>query len=106
MPRFAKVAHVQAAAAPCPVCQYDSHFGALLTLTPADALLAAAFAAPAATWLCYPGIIGALDPYTHKVNTASLSGEGKLELEGVRPLRTNTAAVANIAASIMAGELF
>jgi hypothetical protein len=49
------------------------------------------------------GIIGALDPYTHKVNTASLSGEGKLELEGVRPLRTNTAAVANIAASIMAG---
>eukprot|EP00878_Enallax_costatus_P008272 GHUV01008648.1.p1 GENE.GHUV01008648.1~~GHUV01008648.1.p1 ORF type:complete len:2405 (+),score=620.50 GHUV01008648.1:939-7217(+) len=49
------------------------------------------------------GIIGALDPYTHKVNTASLSGEGKLELEGVRPLRTNAAAAANIAASIMAG---
>jgi hypothetical protein len=46
------------------------------------------------------GIIGALDPYTHKVNTASLSGEGKLELEGVRPLQT---AAANIAASIMAG---
>lgn len=50
------------------------------------------------------GIIGALDPYTHKVNTASLSGEGKLELEGVRPLRTNAAAAANIAASIMAGN--
>lgn len=33
------------------------------------------------------GIIGALDPHTHKVNTASLSGEGKLEKEGVRPLR-------------------
>jgi hypothetical protein len=49
------------------------------------------------------GIIGALDPYTHKVNTASLSGEGKLELEGVRPLRTNQTAAANIAASIMAG---
>eukprot|EP00879_Flechtneria_rotunda_P007003 GHRR01007352.1.p1 GENE.GHRR01007352.1~~GHRR01007352.1.p1 ORF type:complete len:2075 (+),score=775.15 GHRR01007352.1:2-6226(+) len=48
------------------------------------------------------GIIGALDPYTHKTNTASLSGEGKLELEGVRPLRTNSTAAANIAASIMA----
>lgn len=33
------------------------------------------------------GVIGALDPHTHKVNTASLSGEGKLEKEGVRPLR-------------------
>lgn len=53
----------------------------------------------------HAGIIGALDPYTHKVNTASLSGEGKLELEGVRPLRTNSAAVANIAASIMAGAV-
>ena len=51
------------------------------------------------------GIIGALDPYTHKINTASLSGEGKLELEGVRPLRTNAATAANIAASIMAGAL-
>lgn len=34
-----------------------------------------------------------------------LGGEGKLELEGVRPLRTNSAAVANIAASIMAGAV-
>lgn len=33
------------------------------------------------------GVIGALDPHTHKINTASLSGEGKLEKEGVRPLR-------------------
>uniref|UniRef100_A0A7S3R516 Serine/threonine-protein kinase TOR n=1 Tax=Dunaliella tertiolecta TaxID=3047 RepID=A0A7S3R516_DUNTE len=33
------------------------------------------------------GIVGALDPHTHKVNQASLSGEGKLEKEGVRPLR-------------------
>lgn len=33
------------------------------------------------------GIIGALDPHTHKLNQASLSGEGKLEKEGVRPLR-------------------
>lgn len=51
-----------------------------------------------------PGIIGALDPYTHKINTASLSGEGKLELEGVRPMRNNTTAAANIAASIISGE--
>lgn len=33
------------------------------------------------------GIVGALDPHTHKTNQASLSGEGKLEKEGVRPLR-------------------
>lgn len=33
------------------------------------------------------GIIGALDPHTHKTNQASLSGEGRLEKEGVRPLR-------------------
>lgn len=31
------------------------------------------------------GIIGALDPHTHKVNLAELQGEGKLEREGVRP---------------------
>jgi hypothetical protein len=54
--------------------------------------------------LSRPGIIGALDPYTHKINTASLSGEGKLELEGVRPMRNNQTAAANIAASIMAGD--
>ncbi len=39
---------------------------------------------------CVPqvlGIIGALDPHTHKTNQASLSGEGRLEKEGVRPLR-------------------
>ncbi|BDA44527.1 Serine/threonine-protein kinase TOR [Coccomyxa sp. Obi] len=33
------------------------------------------------------GIIGALDPHTHKVNQADLQGEGKLEREGVRPQR-------------------
>ncbi|MEW5302322.1 MAG: hypothetical protein WDW36_005122 [Sanguina aurantia] len=33
------------------------------------------------------GIVGALDPHMHKTNQASLSGEGKLDLEGVRPLR-------------------
>ncbi|KAK9806315.1 hypothetical protein WJX72_010074 [[Myrmecia] bisecta] len=33
------------------------------------------------------GIIGALDPHTHKMNQASLQGEGKLEREGVRPQR-------------------
>jgi hypothetical protein len=42
------------------------------------------------------GIIGALDPHTHKVNQADLQGEGKLEREGVRPQRqpgaTTTAA--------------
>ncbi len=37
------------------------------------------------------GIIGALDPHTHKLNQASLSGEGKLEKEGVRPLRHGNA---------------
>lgn len=31
------------------------------------------------------GIIGALDPHTHKVNLAELQGEGRLEREGVRP---------------------
>jgi FKBP12-rapamycin complex-associated protein len=31
------------------------------------------------------GIVGALDPHTHKVNLAELQGEGKLEREGVRP---------------------
>lgn len=31
------------------------------------------------------GIIGALDPHTHKLNLAELQGEGKLEREGVRP---------------------
>lgn len=36
------------------------------------------------------GIVGALDPHTHKTNQASLSGEGKLEKEGVRPLRHKT----------------
>ncbi|KAG2491268.1 hypothetical protein HYH03_010473, partial [Edaphochlamys debaryana] len=40
------------------------------------------------------GIIGALDPHTHKLNQASLSGEGKLEKEGVRPLRPGAAAAA------------
>jgi hypothetical protein len=29
------------------------------------------------------GVLGALDPHTHKTNQASLSGEGKLEKEGV-----------------------
>ena len=33
------------------------------------------------------GIIGALDPHSHKVNQADLQGEGKLEREGVRPQR-------------------
>ena len=33
------------------------------------------------------GIIGALDPHTHKLNQADLQGEGKLEREGVRPQR-------------------
>lgn len=33
------------------------------------------------------GIIGALDPHTHKLNQADLQGEGKLEEEGVRPQR-------------------
>ena len=33
------------------------------------------------------GIIGALDPHTHKTNQADLQGEGKLEAEGVRPQR-------------------
>lgn len=36
------------------------------------------------------GIIGALDPHAHKVNQTSLSGEGVLEKEGVRPLRAGT----------------
>ncbi|GBF92738.1 hypothetical protein Rsub_05107 [Raphidocelis subcapitata] len=43
------------------------------------------------------GTIGALDPHTHKVNQASLSGEGKLELEGVRPLR-HTAPIGSLVA--------
>jgi FKBP12-rapamycin complex-associated protein len=50
------------------------------------------------------GIIGALDPHMHKLNTASLSGEGKLELEGVRPLRHN-APVAAVGGSFVAGTL-
>lgn len=33
------------------------------------------------------GIIGALDPHSHKLNQADLQGEGKLEAEGVRPQR-------------------
>lgn len=33
------------------------------------------------------GIVGALDPHTHKVNQANIQGEGKLEQEGVRPQR-------------------
>ena len=33
------------------------------------------------------GIVGALDPHTHKVNQANIQGEGKLEAEGVRPQR-------------------
>lgn len=33
------------------------------------------------------GIVGALDPHTHKVNQADIQGEGKLEREGVRPQR-------------------
>jgi len=40
------------------------------------------------------GIIGALDPHTHKVNQADLQGEGKLEREGVRPQRPPGAAAA------------
>ncbi|GAX78992.1 hypothetical protein CEUSTIGMA_g6432.t1 [Chlamydomonas eustigma] len=46
------------------------------------------------------GIIGALDPHTHKTNQASLKGEGKLELEGVRPLRVNNPATL---ATVLAG---
>ncbi|KAI3435635.1 hypothetical protein D9Q98_001694 [Chlorella vulgaris] len=37
------------------------------------------------------GIIGALDPHTHKVNLAELQGEGRLEREGVRPQFPNKA---------------
>lgn len=33
------------------------------------------------------GVLGALDPYIHKLNHASLSGEGRLEQEGVRALK-------------------
>ena len=33
------------------------------------------------------GALGALDPHAHKVACAGLSGEGKLEAEGVRPQR-------------------
>lgn len=50
------------------------------------------------------GIIGALDPHTHKTNTASLSGEGKLELEGVRPLRHNKP-LPVVGASLVPGTL-
>lgn len=49
------------------------------------------------TWNCFEedplqvlGIIGALDPHTHKLNQADLQGEGKLEEEGVRPQRPPT----------------
>jgi FKBP12-rapamycin complex-associated protein len=35
------------------------------------------------------GIIGALDPHTHKFNLAELQGEGRLEREGVRPQFSN-----------------
>ena len=38
------------------------------------------------------GIIGALDPHTHKTNQADLQGEGKLEREGVRPQRQHHSA--------------
>lgn len=37
------------------------------------------------------GIMGALDPHTHKVNLAELQGEGRLEREGVRPQFPNKA---------------
>ena len=37
------------------------------------------------------GILGALDPHRHKVNQANLKGEGKLEMEGVRPQRYSAA---------------
>jgi hypothetical protein len=50
------------------------------------------------------GIIGALDPHTHKVNQASLSGEGKLEKEGVRPLRQGAAAAAAAGGAGLAGD--
>lgn len=33
------------------------------------------------------GIVGALDPHTHKVNQAKIQGEGQLERVGVRPQR-------------------
>ena len=49
------------------------------------------------------GIVGALDPHMHKVNQASLSGEGKLELEGVRPLRHNARAAHHAGGSLAAG---
>ena len=51
------------------------------------------------------GIIGALDPHTHKLNQASLSGEGRLEMEGVRPLRhnTNTAVAGTVVPNTMGG---
>lgn len=51
------------------------------------------------------GIIGALDPHTHKINTASLSGEGKLELEGVRPLRHSNLPLGAMPASLATGTL-
>lgn len=46
-----------------------------------------AVAPSAAWWAQVLGIIGALDPHTHKTNQADLQGEGKLEAEGVRPQR-------------------
>lgn len=33
------------------------------------------------------GIVGALDPHTHKCNQATMQGEGRLESEGVRAQR-------------------
>lgn len=50
------------------------------------------------------GVVGALDPHTHKTNQASLSGEGKLEKEGVRPMRlnNNAAGVAVAAGTVRA----
>lgn len=49
------------------------------------------------------GIIGALDPHTHKTNQADLQGEGKLEREGVRPQRQHPSAVGQPGDSIGRG---
>lgn len=51
--------------------------------------------------MCLFGAIGALDPHIHKTNQASLKGEGKLALEGVRPLRQQVVAIAGGGGGLM-----
>lgn len=70
---------------------HRSHERHCQTLTPASSAHMCA-TAQHATRLLHPhpstqvlGIIGALDPHTHKLNLAQLQGEGRLEREGVRP---------------------